>query len=271
MRCPIDDIPLAISDRQGIEIDYCPECRGVWLDRGELDKLIERSAAFPEPPPAPERRPSRPAVDDDDDGSPGPVASGQEVEELVPERDLRDGGLRCSSRPDRGTPVDRGPAGGHPAAPQRPAGSRRPPRHALRRGGGPAQPRARAARGHGPDPAAGGAGRDRRRGPGPATRSLCSPVPTTGPPPVSRSRWRTGWSSTTPSPPGTSSGPGSVRPRTWPWSWPTPAPVSSWVRVGCCGRWRIAGSRCWGTGPTAGPSAVGATTRASSASSAGPD
>ena len=60
MRCPIDDTPLAISDRQGIEIDYCPECRGVWLDRGELDKLIERSAAFPEPPRAPERRPSPP-------------------------------------------------------------------------------------------------------------------------------------------------------------------------------------------------------------------
>ena len=45
MRCPTDDTPLAISDRQGIEIDYCPECRGVWLDRGELDKLIERSTA----------------------------------------------------------------------------------------------------------------------------------------------------------------------------------------------------------------------------------
>lgn len=60
MRCPTDDVPLAISDRQGIEIDYCPECRGVWLDRGELDKLIERSAAFPESSRAPERRPSRP-------------------------------------------------------------------------------------------------------------------------------------------------------------------------------------------------------------------
>ena len=65
MRCPIDDTPLAISDRQGIEIDYCPECRGVWLDRGELDKLIERSAAFPEPARTPDRRPSRPADDDE--------------------------------------------------------------------------------------------------------------------------------------------------------------------------------------------------------------
>jgi Zn-finger nucleic acid-binding protein len=42
MKCPVDDTTLAISDRQGIEIDYCPTCRGVWLDRGELDKLIER-------------------------------------------------------------------------------------------------------------------------------------------------------------------------------------------------------------------------------------
>jgi Zn-finger nucleic acid-binding protein len=43
MKCPIDNTNLVMSDRQGIEIDYCPECRGVWLDRGELDKIIERS------------------------------------------------------------------------------------------------------------------------------------------------------------------------------------------------------------------------------------
>lgn len=42
MQCPIDQTTLVIADRQGIEIDYCPKCRGVWLDRGELDKLIER-------------------------------------------------------------------------------------------------------------------------------------------------------------------------------------------------------------------------------------
>ena len=47
MQCPVCRVPLAMSDRQGIEIDYCPQCRGVWLDRGELDKIIERSA--PEP------------------------------------------------------------------------------------------------------------------------------------------------------------------------------------------------------------------------------
>jgi uncharacterized protein len=46
MKCPNDDTTLAMSDRQGIEIDYCPTCRGVWLDRGELDKLIERESRW---------------------------------------------------------------------------------------------------------------------------------------------------------------------------------------------------------------------------------
>lgn len=44
MKCPIDHVDLMMSERQGVEIDYCPTCRGVWLDRGELDKLIERAA-----------------------------------------------------------------------------------------------------------------------------------------------------------------------------------------------------------------------------------
>jgi Zn-finger nucleic acid-binding protein len=54
MKCPLDtDVDLVMTDRQGIEIDYCPTCRGVWLDRGELDKLIERSVAtLPQPAPA---------------------------------------------------------------------------------------------------------------------------------------------------------------------------------------------------------------------------
>jgi uncharacterized protein len=42
MLCPVCKVTLVMTDRQGIEIDYCPQCRGVWLDRGELDKLIER-------------------------------------------------------------------------------------------------------------------------------------------------------------------------------------------------------------------------------------
>jgi Zn-finger nucleic acid-binding protein len=53
MQCPVCRVPLAMSDRQGIEIDYCPQCRGVWLDRGELDKIVERSAAQAAPAPAP--------------------------------------------------------------------------------------------------------------------------------------------------------------------------------------------------------------------------
>ncbi len=43
MNCPVDNTPLAMGERQGVEIDYCPTCRGVWLDRGELDKIIERA------------------------------------------------------------------------------------------------------------------------------------------------------------------------------------------------------------------------------------
>lgn len=46
MDCPVDGTTLQITDRQGVEIDYCPRCRGVWLDRGELDKLVERSEAW---------------------------------------------------------------------------------------------------------------------------------------------------------------------------------------------------------------------------------
>ena len=40
MPCPVCHVPLVMSERQGVEIDYCPQCRGVWLDRGELDKLL---------------------------------------------------------------------------------------------------------------------------------------------------------------------------------------------------------------------------------------
>ncbi|HVH49105.1 MAG TPA: zf-TFIIB domain-containing protein [Sphingomicrobium sp.] len=53
MACPTDGTTLVMSERQGIEIDYCPSCRGVWLDRGELDKIIERSSASEAAPPPP--------------------------------------------------------------------------------------------------------------------------------------------------------------------------------------------------------------------------
>ena len=51
MPCPVCKVPLVMSDRQGVEIDYCPQCRGVWLDRGELDKIIERSRPVETPAP----------------------------------------------------------------------------------------------------------------------------------------------------------------------------------------------------------------------------
>ncbi|NSX55906.1 zf-TFIIB domain-containing protein [Parasulfitobacter algicola] len=54
MQCPIDGTELVMADRSGVEIDYCPQCRGVWLDRGELDKIIERSVPAAAPPPPPQ-------------------------------------------------------------------------------------------------------------------------------------------------------------------------------------------------------------------------
>src|SRR3989337_1758725 len=57
MSCPVCRVPLTMSEREGVEIDFCPQCRGVWLDRGELDKILDRVAvvapASPAAPPAP--------------------------------------------------------------------------------------------------------------------------------------------------------------------------------------------------------------------------
>lgn len=66
--CPVDGTVLVPVERAGIETDHCPSCRGVWLDRGELDKILERSAA-PAPAPAPAPQPQqyreeRPRYDD---------------------------------------------------------------------------------------------------------------------------------------------------------------------------------------------------------------
>jgi Zn-finger nucleic acid-binding protein len=64
MKCPIcPDADLVMMERQGVEIDYCPKCRGVWLDRGELDKIIERSAPAqtPNPMPMPNPPPNAPS------------------------------------------------------------------------------------------------------------------------------------------------------------------------------------------------------------------
>lgn len=75
MICPLDKSELKMSDRQGIEIDYCPQCRGVWLDRGELDKIIEKLSATetsrtPDDMrnPRNNRRYEHDDYDDDDDG-----------------------------------------------------------------------------------------------------------------------------------------------------------------------------------------------------------
>ncbi len=71
MQCPIDGEPLVMTERSGVEIDYCPKCRGVWLDRGELDKIIERAqtpaASFAPPPPQGGRTPDYLARRDDDE------------------------------------------------------------------------------------------------------------------------------------------------------------------------------------------------------------
>jgi Zn-finger nucleic acid-binding protein len=66
MKCPNDAATLVMSERSGVEIDYCPECRGVWLDRGELDKILERAegefrAAAPQAPAPQAPAPQAPA------------------------------------------------------------------------------------------------------------------------------------------------------------------------------------------------------------------
>lgn len=61
MQCPIDGETLQMSERHGVEIDYCPRCRGVWLDRGELDKIIDKAVggmALPDPEPEPAPAPA---------------------------------------------------------------------------------------------------------------------------------------------------------------------------------------------------------------------
>ncbi len=70
MKCPTCSVALVMTERSGVEIDYCPQCRGVWLDRGELDKIIERSsqlmnekpAPAPQQPPIPPPTPQQPFV-----------------------------------------------------------------------------------------------------------------------------------------------------------------------------------------------------------------
>jgi Zn-finger nucleic acid-binding protein len=67
MKCPSCQVELRMTDRQGVEIDYCPQCRGVWLDRGELDKIIERSEQRIDVSERPEPRYDEPRRDYDRD------------------------------------------------------------------------------------------------------------------------------------------------------------------------------------------------------------
>lgn len=69
MNCPTDGTTLVLAERTGIEIDHCPVCRGVWLDRGELDKLIDRAAGLDTAGPGRARRRDHHDDDDDDDRS----------------------------------------------------------------------------------------------------------------------------------------------------------------------------------------------------------
>ena len=65
MKCPVDGATLTMSERQNVEIDYCPECRGVWLDRGELDKIIAKvENAVPAEQPSSRPQQSEPRYDD---------------------------------------------------------------------------------------------------------------------------------------------------------------------------------------------------------------
>lgn len=78
MNCPVCvQTTLTVTERQGVEIDFCPKCRGVWLDRGELDKILERAATYQQPQQPPVAAPAydprvphdrdRRHRDDDDD------------------------------------------------------------------------------------------------------------------------------------------------------------------------------------------------------------
>lgn len=76
MQCPVDQTILQMTERQSVEIDYCPQCRGVWLDRGELDKIIDRSPDAPAPPPREEQaRHEQPRRHDDDRAHDSPRVS----------------------------------------------------------------------------------------------------------------------------------------------------------------------------------------------------
>lgn len=78
MKCPVDGETLLVAERSGVEIDYCPKCRGVWLDRGELDKIIDKAASM--------MAPADPVVTSARTGGPGPLpGAGPAVKVVVEE------------------------------------------------------------------------------------------------------------------------------------------------------------------------------------------
>ncbi len=92
MKCPVcPDVTLVMMDRQGVESDYCPQCRGVWLDRGELDKLIELAVGQPAAAAAgqtqqPQSIQSRPDFVDSDDFGSRPIHGSQSSYGYQPKR-----------------------------------------------------------------------------------------------------------------------------------------------------------------------------------------
>lgn len=104
MRCPTDGAELVMAERQGVEIDYCPSCRGIWLDRGELDKILDRAAgapgpADPGPAAAPGGYPPPPAPGYDGYREPGPRDAGYREPGYRDDR-YRDAGYRDDRRYD---------------------------------------------------------------------------------------------------------------------------------------------------------------------------
>ena len=90
MKCPVDGATLAMTERSGVEIDYCPQCRGVWLDRGELDKILARAQApVTLEEPAPAAPPAEPPRRDVGDGWRTAATGGLGREARVPHGDDR--------------------------------------------------------------------------------------------------------------------------------------------------------------------------------------
>ncbi len=91
MKCPNCEETLVMTERQGVEIDYCPKCRGVWLDKGELDKIIEKSASQKQKQYEEKRKGRNDDDDDDDEG--GFFNRGKRENENNPNRRKRGGGF----------------------------------------------------------------------------------------------------------------------------------------------------------------------------------